>query len=176
MSDLDMEARAGFFGERGNCRLTQDQLELRCGSKTKRIRYADLSSVSVYRPAPGRAVLGLFSRKGSKTTIRLTPHSRSGEEVSAFTASLVDRVARVAPMTPLLLGPSRRQWIAAWVGVIVSGAILLTLGWTLATGSAVGPLLMPVGIALANLVVVAPILMSGRPREQSIGKAAAERT
>ncbi len=174
MSVLEMEARAGFFGKRGICRLTRDHVELLRGSRTIRIGYGELSSVWVYRPAPGRAVLGLVARKGPKITDRLTPFSRSDEEVSAFMAALVERVARAAPMTPLHLGPSRRQWIAAWIGAFVSGAILLAAGWALAAGGAAGPLLPPVGIAVVNLVVAAPILKSGRPHERSVGGAAAE--
>ncbi|MFN3263198.1 MAG: hypothetical protein ACE37J_21830 [Pikeienuella sp.] len=174
MSVLEMEARAGFFGMRGICRLTQDHVELLRGSHISLIGYGELSSVRVYRPAPGRAALGLVARKGPKITIRLTPFSRSDQEVSAFTAALVERVARAAPMTTLHLGPSRHQWIAAWIGAIVSGAILLAAGWTLAAGGSAAPLLPSVAIAVVNLVVAAPILKSGRPHEGSVGRAAAE--
>ena len=174
MPDLEMEARAGFFGKSAACRLTQEHVDLTQGGQTRRIGYAALSAVRIHRHRPGQAMLGLSS--GDETvTIRLVPPSRSEEEIAAFTAALIDRVAQVAPTTPLQQGPSRLQWIAAWIGVIVSGAILLASVWTLAIGGAVGPLLLPVGIALANFGVVLPILKAGKPRVQEIGQAATSR-
>ena len=149
-------------------------MEILAGARTSRVGYGELSSVRVHRQPPGKAVLGLVSRNGEKTTLRLTPSSRSDAEIASFTGALLDRVAQADPMTPLHLGPSRRQWVAAWIGLVVSGAILVAAGWTLASAGAVGPLLLPVGIALVNLAVVVPILTSGRPREQAVGKARAE--
>jgi hypothetical protein len=122
---------------------------------------------------PGQALLRLVSRNGQKTTLRLSSSSHSGEEITVFTTALVDRVARVAPQTSLHLGPSQRQWIAARVGMILSGLILIATVWTLATGGPVGPLLLPIGIALVNLAIFVPILKAGRPREHVVSKASA---
>lgn len=169
LSALDIEARVGFFGKSVICRLSKDHVELLRGELTSRIGYPDLSSVRVFRAVPGQAVIGLVCQNGSKTTIRLAPSSGSDGEISAFTTALVNRVARVAPMTRLHLGPSRRQWIIAWVGVIVSSVILLASVWSFAREGSVGSLLLPLGIAMVNLVVVMPIVKSERPREQVVG-------
>lgn len=170
MPDREIEARGGFPARPMICRLGEEQLEILAGAQTSRVGYGELASLRVHSHPSGKAVLGLVSRNGEKTTLRLTPSSRSDAEIASFTGALLDRVAQADPMTPLHLGPSRRQWVAAWIGLVVSCAILVAAGLTIAAASAVGPLLLPVGIALVNLGVVVPILKSGRPREQVVGK------
>ena len=84
--------------------------------------------------------------------------------IDDFMKSLLKRVAVASPETAYVSGPSRTQWIASWIGVLASGAVLLLVAWSLSAGRQIGPMLMPVGIALVNLAVVVPILRSGKPR------------
>jgi hypothetical protein len=159
-----IDAHIGFFARRVTCRLLDDHVEILNGTRATRIGYRDLSSISLFRQSARRTIVGLTSTAGTTTRIRLASSSGSDDKVAAFTRSLVESVARVAPQTPLRLGPDRRQWIAAWIGLAASVAILLGAAWAFFVGTPMGPVLLPVGIGLVNLAVVVPILQSGRPR------------
>lgn len=159
-----VDAHVGFFPIRATCRLMDDHIEILNGTRATRIGYGDLSTISLFRQAARRTMIGLTCKSGRTTRFRLASSSGSDEKVVAFTRSLVESVARVAPETPLVLGPNRRQWFAAWIGVAASIAILLGAVWALLSEAPVGPVLLPVSIGLVNLAVVVPILRAGRPR------------
>ena len=60
--------------------------------------------------------------------------------------------------------PRRRwQWLAAWLGLVVSSVILVTAGWLLLNGSDLAELALPVAIAAVNLAIVLPVVRAGRP-------------
>lgn len=160
-----LDAHIGFFARRVTFRLTDDHVEILDGKRATRIDYWDLSSVSFFRQAARRTIVGLTCKTGKTTRFRLASSSGSDEKLAAFTRFLVESVARVAPETPLLLGPNRRQWIAAWIGLAASVTILLGAVWALFAETPVGPVLLPVSIGLVNLAVVLPILQAGRPRQ-----------
>lgn len=158
-----IEARTGFFAGRVTCRLTDHHLEIPNGTEVTRIAYGDLSSVRIARQGTRRVVLALATTNGRQLKMRLGSPS-SEKAIKGFAGSLIRRVALIAPETPLLLGPSRRQRLAGWTGLTVSILILVAVGATLLTGGPIGPILLPLGIALVNLATVIPVLQAGRPR------------
>ena len=166
-----IDAHIGLFARHVTCRLMDDHVEILNGTRALRIGYGDLSSISLFRQAARRTIVGLTCKAGITTRLRLVSSSGSDEKVVAFTKSLVARVARVAPDTPLLLGPNRRQWLAAWIGLAASVAILLGAIWALFAEAPIGPVLLPVSIGLVNLAVVVPILRTGRPRHCVVASA-----
>jgi hypothetical protein len=117
-----IDARTSFFTRRVSCGLTDHHVEILDGAQATRIGYGDLSSVRLFRHGTRRIVLDLTSANGTTTRLRLVPSFGSDEKVAGFKRSLVESVARVAPETPLLLGPSRWQWLAAWIDLVVSVA------------------------------------------------------
>jgi len=166
-----IDAHVGFFPRRVTCKLMDDHVEILNGTKATRIGYGDLSTISLFRQAARRTIVGLTRKSGRTTRFRLTSSSGSDEMVVAFTRSLVESVARVAPETPLVLGPNRRQWFAAWIGFAASVAILLGAVWAVLSEAPIGPVLLPVSIGLVNLPVVVPILRVGRPRHCAVAAA-----
>jgi hypothetical protein len=130
-----------------------------------------LSEIRFHRRGAGRAVLGVRTSDGNTTTLRLMASPGSNGVIDDFVKSLLKRVALSSPETAFVSGPSQTQWIASRIGVLASGAILLLAAWSLSAGGQIGPMLMPVGIALVNLTVVVPILRSGKPRKYQVADA-----
>lgn len=175
MSDMqseEIQGRTWAFGRPVTCRLGPDGLEIRRGSEATRVGYDEVAAIRVDSTKPGREVFSLHSAWGGTTTIRMRPRSGAGAQVEAFTKSLVARVARAAPETTFVLGPSRSQWVAAWIGLVASGAIIIAVLWTFFAGGPFAPTLVPLAIALVNLSVVLPILRAGRPRALTVAEAA----
>jgi hypothetical protein len=172
-STNQIEARTGFFVRRVTCRLTGEHVEIKGGPQTTRIRYGDLVSIRIARQGARRTVIEFCTTGGQKIQLRLAPRSASDQTAQGFIRSLVSRIAKVAPETPLHLGPSRRQRVAAWIGLVASVAILTGADWSLVTDGSIGPLLLPIGIALANLGVIIPILQAGSPRHCVVSAAPA---
>jgi len=112
-----------------------------------RIGYEMLSEIRFHRRSAGRAVLGVRTSDGNATTLRLMAAHGSNGAIDDFVKSFLKRVALSSPGTAFVSGPSRTQWIASWIGVLASGAVLLLSAWSLVAGGQTGPMLMPVGIA-----------------------------
>lgn len=164
-------ASLGFFNRPVVCRITEDGLEIARGSYVTRIGYDVLSEIRLHRRGAGRAVLGVRTSDGDTTILRLmAKHSPEGA-INDFVKTLLKRVALSSPGAAFVSGPSRTQWVASWIGVLASGAVLLLSAWSLVAGGQIGPMLMSVGIALVNLAVVVPILRSGKPRQYPVADA-----
>jgi hypothetical protein len=116
-------------------------------------------------------VLGVRTSDGNTTTLRLMATPGPNGVIDDFVKSLLKRVTLSSPETAFVSGPSQTQWIASWIGVLASGAVLLLAAWSLSAGGQIGPMLMPVGVALVNLAVVVPILRSGKPRQYQVADA-----
>jgi hypothetical protein len=168
-----IDARIGLFAKRVTCRLSDSHLVIGHDTQATRIGYSDLLSIRIARHGPRRAFLGLTLPGGEELLLRLTQPSGQGDAVAALTTSLISRVAEVAPETHLRLGPRRRQWVAAWIGLAASAAIVVGAGWSLFTDGGIAPVLLPLGVALANLGVVVPILQAGPPRDCVVSTAPA---
>jgi hypothetical protein len=167
MSDIqnrEIRAGLGFFNRPVVCRIAEDGLEIARGADVTRVGYDVLSEIRFHRRGAGRAVLGVRTSDGNATTLKLMATHASNGAIDDFMKSLLKRVAVASPETAYVSGPSQTQWIASWIGVLASGAVLLLVAWSLSAGRQIGPMLMPVGIALVNLAVVVPILRSGKPR------------
>ncbi len=167
----EIPAGIGFFNRPVVCRIAEDELEIARGADVTRISYDILSEIRFHRRGAGRAVLGVQTSDGNTMTLRLMATPGSNGVIDDFVKSLLKRVAHSSPETALVSGPSRTQWIASWIGVLASGAILLFSAWSLIAGGQIGPMLMPVGIALVNVAVVVPILRSGKPRQYEVADA-----
>lgn len=167
-----IDACIGFFARRITCRLTDDRIEILTGAQVTPIPYRHTATIRIARQGGQRTVLELQTFGGQTKQLRLVPPS--GPEAAAdFMRSLILRVTQVAPETVLRIGPSRRQRVAAWIGLVASVAILLGTGWSLITGGSVVSLLLPISIALINLAVVTPILQAGRSRDCIVSEALA---
>lgn len=174
MSDIqnrEIPAGIGFFNRPAVCRIAEDGLEIARGTDVTRIGYDVLSEIRFHRRGAGRAVLGVRTSDGKTTTLRMRATHASNGPIDDFVKSLLERVALSSPGAAFVSGPSRTQWIASWIGVLASGAVLLLSAWSLVAGGQIGPMLMPVGIALVNLAVVVPILRSGKPRQYPVADA-----
>jgi hypothetical protein len=164
MQNREIRAGLGLFNRPAVCRIAEEWLEITRGADVTRISYNMLSEIRFHRRGAGRAVLGVRTSEGNTTTLRLMATHGPDGMIDDFTKSLLKRVALTSPETAYVSGPSQTQWIASWIGVLASGAVLLLAAWSLSAGGQIGPMLMPVGIALVNLAVVVPILRSGKPR------------
>jgi hypothetical protein len=167
MSDIqnhEIRGGIGFFNRPAVCRIAEDGLEIARGTDVTRIGYEMLSEIRFHRRGVGRAVLGVRTSEGNTTTLRLTATPGPNDVIDDFMKSFRKRVVLSSPGAAFVSGPSQTQWIASWIGVLASGAVLLLAAWSLSAGGQIGPTLMPVGIALVNLAVVVPILRSGKPR------------
>jgi hypothetical protein len=60
---------------------------------------------------------------GTVRTLRLTLTSAAQAEIDGFVKSLLQRVASASPTTRVIFGPSKKQWMASWLG-LASGAVL----------------------------------------------------
>jgi hypothetical protein len=171
MQNREIRAGLGSFNRPVVCRIAEDGLEIARGADVTRIGYDALSEIRFHRRGAGRAVLGIRTLDGNTTTLRLMAAHASNGPIDDFVKSLLERVALSSPGAAFVSGPSRTQWIASWIGVLASGAVLLLSAWSLAAGGQIGPMLMPVGIALVNLAIVVPILWSGKPRQYPVADA-----
>jgi len=160
----EIRAGLGVLNRPAVCRIADEGLEIARGTDVTRIGYNMLSEIRFLRRGAGRAVLGVRTSDGNTTTLRLMAAHGSKSAIDDFVKTLLERVALSSPGAAFVSGPSRTQWIASWIGVLASGAVLLLSAWSLVAGGQIGPMLMPVGIALVNLAVVVPILRSGKPR------------
>lgn len=158
-----IDAHLGFFSRRVTCRLMDDHVEILHGTQATRIGYKEISSISFFRKATRRSIVVLMCKTGKTKRFRVVSSSGSDEKIVAFARSLVERVSYVAPETPLLVGPTRRQWIAAWIGLVTSVGILFGAAWAFFAQAPIGQVLLPVSVGLVNLAVVLPILRAGRP-------------
>jgi hypothetical protein len=161
------ELRAGlrFFNRPAVCRIAEEGLEIVRGTDVARIGYDMLSEIRFHRRGAGRAVLGVRTSDGNTTTLRLMAKHAPEGAIDDFVKTLLKRVALSSPGAAFVSGASRTQWVASWIGVLASGAVLLLSAWSLVACGQIEPTLMPVGIALVNLAVVIPILRSGKPRQ-----------
>jgi len=166
-------AGIGFFKRPVVCRIAEDGLEIAHGADVTPISYAMLSEIRLHRRGAGRAVLGVRTSDGNTRTLRLMATPAPNGVIDDFVKSLLNRVALASPGTKFVSGPSQTQWIASWIGVLASGAVLLLASLNLSAGGQSGPMLMPVGIAFVNLAVVVPILRSGKPRQHTAAEAQA---
>lgn len=173
MQTHEIRARTGFFNRSVTCRFSENGMELVQDRDVKRIGYDKLSEIRFHRRGAGRSVLRLKTSQGDMATLRLMLDGSSDRGIDDFVKSFLQRVAQSSPQTPVVIGPSRLQWLASWIGVVASGAILLLAAWSLLVGGQIGALLMPVGIALVNLVIVVPILRSGPTRHYTVADAPA---
>ena len=166
-----ISARAGFFKVSVTCSLQDDGLSILRGTAVSRIGYDAIRAIRFHRHAPKRAVLVLTPSSGRDVSFLLQQGRKCDREITDFVTALVARVARAAPQTCLVIGPSRRQWVASWVGVLVSGLVLSIAAWSGLAGRPLGSLAMPIAVALVNLGVVLPILRSGKPRHHRVSDA-----
>lgn len=164
----EIRAGLGFFNRPAVCRIAEEGLEIVRGADVARIGYDMLSEIRFHRRGAGRAVLVARTSDGNTTTLRLMATPALEGVIDDFVKTLLKRVALSSPETAFVSGPSRTQWIASWIGGFASGAVLLLAAWSLSDGGQIGPMLMPVGIALVNLAVVVPILRSGKPRQYEV--------
>ena len=171
MQNDEISARTRFLNRILICRIAEAGLEIQRDIHTTRIGYDACAEIRFDRRGSGRAVLSVKTSEGATTNYRFVPEATSAMEIDDFVKSLLQRVARVSPTTRFVIGPTRTQWVASWVGVLASGAVLLFAAWSLLADRHFGPLLLPVGIALGNLVVVIPIVRAGRPRHSSAADA-----
>lgn len=169
----EIRAGIGFFNRTVACRISEDGFEIARDGDVTRIGYDAIAKIRFYRHASGRSFLKLEIVAGTVATLKLTPKSTAGRGIDGFVQSLLQRVASSSPATQVVFGPSRTQWTASWIGALVSGAVILFASWSLLAGGQIGPVLMPVGIALVNLVIVVPILRSGQPRHYTAADAPA---
>ena len=174
MQNIEVLASIGFFNSRVTCRHGEACLEILRDGDVTRISYDQFSELRYARRGSGQAVLSVQTLEGTTTKLRFVPEAESSMEVDDFVKSLIDRVAHKSPTTRFVIGPSQTQWVASWVGLFASGAVLALAMWNLSAGGQFGSLLLPVGIALVNLAVVLPILRSGRPRRYTAANAPAE--
>lgn len=171
MQNDEISVRTGVLNRSVTCRIAEAGLDVLRDGHTTRFGYDRLSEIRFYRRGSGRAVLSVQTSDGTTTTLRFVPEAASAMEIGDFVKSLLQRVARVSPTTRFVIGPTRMQWVASWVGVLASSAVLLFAAWSLLADRHFGPLLLPVGIALVNLAVVLPIVRSGRPCHSSAADA-----
>jgi hypothetical protein len=164
----EIRAGLGVLNRPAVCRIADEGLEIARGTDVTRIGYDTLSEIRFHRRGAGRAVLGVRTSDGNTTTLRLMAAHGFKSAIDDFVKSFLKRVALSSPGAAFVSGPSRTQWIASWIGVLASGAVLLLSAWSLVDGGQIGPMLMPVGIALVNLAVVVPILRSGKPRQYPV--------
>jgi len=167
----EIRAGLGVLNRRAVCRIADEGLEIARGTDVTRIGYDMLSEIRFHRRGAGRAVLGVRTSNGNTRTLRLMAAHGSKSAIDDFVKTLLERVGLSSPGAAFVSGPSRTQWIASWIGVLASGAVLLLSAWNLAASGQIGPMLMPVGIALVNLAVVVPILWSGKPRQYPVADA-----
>lgn len=167
----EISAGLGFFNRPVVCRIAEVGLEIARDADVTRISYDMLSEIRLHRRGAGRAVLGVRTVDGNTTNLRLMATGAPKGVIDDFVKSLLKRVAVSSPGTEFVSGPGRTQWIASWIGVLASAAILLLSAWSLMAGGQIGPILMPVGIALVNLGVVVPIMRSGKPRRYTAADA-----
>lgn len=171
MQNDEISARTGFLNRIVTCRIAEAGLEILRDSHSARIGYDAFAEIRFDRRGSGRDVLSVKTAEGATTTFRSVPEAAAATEIDDFMKSLLQRVACVSPTTRFVIGPTRTQWVASWVGVLASGAVLLFSAWSLLADRHSGPFLLPIGIALVNLVVVLPIVRSGRPRHSSAADA-----
>lgn len=171
MENDEISVRTGFLNRSVTCRIAEAGLEVLRNGQITWIGYDRFSAIRFDRRVSGRAVLSVKTSEGATTTFRSVPETASAMEIDDFVKSLLQRVACVSPTTRFVIGPSRLQWVASWVGVLASGAVLLFAAWSLLADQHFGPLLLPVGIALVNLAVVLPIVRSGKPHHSSAADA-----
>lgn len=171
MQNDEISAGTGFLNRVVTCRTAEAGLEILRDSHTTRIGYDACAVIRFDRGGSGRAALSVKTSEGATTTFRFVPETASAVGIDDFVKSLLQRVAPVSPTTRFVIGPTRTQWLASWVGVLASGVVLLFAAGSLLADRHFGPLLLPVGIALVNLAVVLPIVRSGGPRHFSAADA-----
>jgi len=128
MSDMqnhEIRAGLGSFNRPVVCRNAKDGFEIARGADVTWIDYDALSEIRFHRRGVGRAVLGVRKLDGNTTSLRLMAAHASNGRIDDFLKSLLERVALSSPGAPFVSGPSRTQWIASWIGVLASGAVLL---------------------------------------------------
>ena len=166
-----IRATTGFFNRAVTCRVTEASLEIQRDGDTAWIGYDAFSVIRYHRRVSGRAVLSLTISDGTKMTLRFAPEAASAVEIEDFVKSLRHRIAGSSPTTRFVIGPSQTQWVASWIGLFASGAVLAAATWSVSAGGRFGYVLLPAGVALVNLAVVLPILRSGQPRRYTAADA-----
>lgn len=165
---VEIEAGTGFFNRQVTCRIAESGLEMLRDGDVIRIGYDGFTEIRARRHGSGRPVLCLLTSDGMRIMLNFKVHPAASSKVNTFVKSLLRRVASCAPATRFVLGASQFQWVASWVGGLASGAVLAVAAQSLLVEGQLGPILLPVGIALVNLSVVFPILQSGRPRRYRV--------
>lgn len=164
MQNDEISSRTGFLNRTVTCRVTEVGLEIQSDGDIALIGYDGFTEIRFDRRGSGRAVLIVKTSEGTTTTLRFVSEAASAMEIDDFVKSLLERAARLSPTTRFVIGPSQTKWVASWVGLFASGAVLAAATWSVSAGGQFGSVLLPVGVALVNLAVVLPILRSGRPR------------
>ncbi|MCR9148582.1 MAG: hypothetical protein NXH83_00265 [Rhodobacteraceae bacterium] len=163
-TEAELTGRSSFLGRDITLRLADEGLEIRRGSEVSRVDYGRLAAIGLGARAPLRLALTISPADGTARTLRLRCTASSDAGARSFVRSLIARVAAVQPTMPVVLGPSRLQWLASWIGLLASAVILIVAAWATLTGAPLSAVLVPVSIAAVNLAVVVPILRAGPAR------------
>ena len=169
----EIRAQTGFFPVTVTCRLDEDGLRILRGGAVTRIGHDAYGDIRFHRRGSGRAALVLAPSDGRGLTLLFKPALASDDEIADFVADLGRRIARSSPVARLVIGPSRRQWVASWIGVLASGVVLAGAALSLWGGVGFDAVLVPSAVALINLGIVVPIVRAGPPRALAIRDAAA---
>ena len=163
-TEMELTGRSAVLGRDITLRMADEGLEIRRGSEVSRVDYGRLAAIGFNARAPLRLSLTISLGDNAARTLRLRYRATTAERAGSFVRSLVARVAKVQPTMPVVLGPSRLQWLASWIGLLASAAILVVAAWNTLTGAPLSAVLVPISIAAVNLAVVVPILRAGPSR------------
>jgi hypothetical protein len=144
--------------------LEHDRLVYAIGTKTLSVSLWDISFVRLNATTLGQLSLSLEAIDGTKIALRWSAKSASASGISTLAVNLITRVSQRNQFATFSIGPSQSAWVIAWIGVMMSAAVIIGMTWAGLSGQGVPTVTLPLALSPVVLFAAVPIILNGPNR------------
>lgn len=144
--------------------LEDDRVAYAIGPKGRSLSFCDIACIRLSTFGSARLCLTLTAVDGRKIAMRWNARHPSASSFFTLAVDIMARVSRQNQFVTFAVGPSRRTWIAASIGLMTSISLIFGMTWVALTGRGLPTVALPMALAPFALVVVMPILINGPSR------------
>lgn len=158
--------------------LEDDRVVSALGRNGLSLSFCDIAFIRLCTANSARLCLELEAIDGRKIAVRWRAGNPGASSYFTLAVELMTRASRQNEFVTFAIGPSRRIWIAAWIGLITSIVVIIGMTWAVLTGLGIPTALLPMALAPVSLIAVLPILLNGPSQRvglQQVVKSLAER-
>lgn len=145
-------------------RLQDDRLVNAVDKTSLSLSLSEIAFIRLNTSGRARLSITLEAIDGRKISLKWSARHPRALGFFSLSADLLTRVAQRNHFVTFSIGPSMRVWITAWIGLIISIGVILSITWVALTGGGISSVMLPMALAPIVLIVVVPILLNGPSR------------